>query len=100
IFGGLPFFHAFGQTVSMNAVLAAGAAIALLPRFTPGGAAQLCATAGVTVFAAVPTMYSALASYLGTDPALAHRLRGRVRFGISGGAALPASVHADIERLV
>ncbi|MFC6354400.1 AMP-binding protein [Rothia nasimurium] len=100
IFGGLPLFHAFGQSVSMNAVLAAGAAIALLPRFTPGGAAQLCASAGVTVFAAVPTMYSALASYLGTDPALAHRLRGRVRFGISGGAALPASVHADIERLV
>ncbi|WP_237205557.1 AMP-binding protein [Rothia nasimurium] len=100
IFGGLPLFHAFGQTVSMNAVLAAGAAIALLPRFTPGGAAQLCAAAGVTIFAAVPTMYSALASYLGTDPALTHRLRGRVRFGISGGAALPASVHADIERLV
>lgn len=100
IFGGLPLFHAFGQTVSMNAVLAAGAAIALLPRFTPGGAAQLCASAGVTVFAAVPTMYSVLATYLGTDPALAHQLRGRVRFGISGGAALPASVHADIERLV
>ena len=99
IFGGLPLFHAFGQTVSMNAVLAAGAAIALLPRFTPGGAAQLCAAAGVTVFAAVPTMYSALASYLGTDPALAHRLQGRVRFGISGGAALPASVHAEIEQL-
>ncbi|WP_421083403.1 AMP-binding protein [Rothia nasimurium] len=99
IFGGLPLFHAFGQTVSMNAVVAAGASIALLPRFTPGGAAQLCASAGVTVFAAVPTMYSALASYLATDPALAKKLRGQVRFGISGGAALPASVHADIENL-
>ncbi|MDO4898718.1 MAG: AMP-binding protein [Rothia sp. (in: high G+C Gram-positive bacteria)] len=100
IFGGLPLFHAFGQTVSMNAVFAAGASIALLPRFTPGGAAQLCAVTGVTVFAAVPSMYSALAVYCETDPVLAQQLRGKVRFGISGGAALPASVHADIDRLV
>ncbi|WP_237201988.1 AMP-binding protein [Rothia nasimurium] len=100
IFGGLPLFHAFGQTVSMNAVVAAGAAIALLPRFSPGGAAQLCASAGVTVLAAVPTMYSALAAHLATDPAVAGQLRGAIRFGISGGAALPASVHAEIEKLV
>ena len=34
IFGGLPLFHAFGQTVSMNAAFAASATVALLPRFT------------------------------------------------------------------
>lgn len=100
IFGGLPLFHAFGQTVSMNAVFAAGASIALLPRFTPQGAAALCADTGVTVFAAVPSMYSAIANYLETDTVLADRLRGSLRFGISGGAALPSSVHADIDRLV
>lgn len=100
IFGGLPLFHAFGQTVSMNAVFAAGATIALLPRFTPGGAAQLCATTGVTVFAAVPTMYSAWATYLATDPALVNQLRGKIRFGISGGAALPASIHREIGELL
>ena len=32
-FGGLPFFHVFGQTVALNAVVAAGAAVTLLPRF-------------------------------------------------------------------
>lgn len=99
IFGGLPLFHAFGQTVSMNAVFAAGASVALLPRFTPQGAATLCANTGVTVFAAVPSMYSALANFLETQRGLAERLRGSLRFGISGGAALPASVHADIDRL-
>lgn len=100
IFGGLPLFHAFGQTVSMNAVFAAGASVALLPRFTPGGAAQLCASAGVTVYAAVPTMYSAWVTYLATDPAMVSQLRGAIRFGISGGAALPASVHREVEELL
>lgn len=100
IFGGLPLFHSFGQTVSMNAVFAAGATIALLPRFTPQAAAQLCAVAGVTVLAAVPTMYSAVASYLATDAALAQQLRGQIRCGISGGSALPASVHAQLDQLL
>ncbi|MFW0170620.1 AMP-binding protein [Rothia sp. P4278] len=100
IFGGLPLFHAFGQTVSMNAVFAAGASVALLPQFTSGGAAQLCASAGVTVYAAVPTMYGAWAAYLATDPALAAQLRGTIRFGVSGGAALPASVHRQIEQIL
>lgn len=100
IFGGLPLFHAFGQTVSMNAVFAAGATIALLPRFTPEAAVQLSLDASVTVFAAVPSMYTALAAYLETVPQQAGDLHGRVRFGISGGSALPASVHADVDRLV
>lgn len=100
IFGGLPLFHAFGQTVSMNAVFAAGASVALLPRFTPGGASQLCASARVSVVAAVPSMYSAWAAYLRTDPAIVSQLRGSIRFGISGGSALPASVHREVEALL
>lgn len=100
VFGGLPLFHAFGQTVSMNAVFAAGATVALLPRFTPDGAARLSRDARVTVFAAVPSMYSAVAAALETDTVLAGELKGQIRCGISGGSALPASVHADIERLL
>ncbi len=99
MFGGLPLFHAFGQTISMNSMIAAGASIALLPRFTPGGAAQLSVSAGVTLFAAVPSMYQALASYLETDLALAGQLVGQVRFGISGGSALPESVHRAMGEL-
>ncbi|WP_346845128.1 AMP-binding protein [uncultured Rothia sp.] len=97
-FGGLPLFHAFGQTVSMNAVFAAGASVALLPRFKPDDAATLCAKVGVTVLAAVPSMYSALAAFCETRDVSS--LYGKIRFGISGGSALPATVHADFHRLL
>ena len=33
IFGGLPLFHVFGQTVALNVAVAAGACLTLLPRF-------------------------------------------------------------------
>ncbi len=97
-FGGLPLFHAFGQTVSMNAVFAAGATIALLARFTPADAAALCESAGVSVLAAVPSMYGALAKHL--EDRDVSGLHGSIRFGISGGSALPASVHEDFNRLL
>ena len=35
IFGGLPLFHSFGQTCTLNAAIAAGACLTLLPRFDP-----------------------------------------------------------------
>src|SRR5207247_2126053 len=35
IFGGLPLFHSFGQTCGMNAAVAAGACLTLVPRFDP-----------------------------------------------------------------
>lgn len=33
VFGGLPLFHSFGQTCTLNVTMAAGATLALLPRF-------------------------------------------------------------------
>ena len=33
IFGGLPLFHAFGQTAALNLAIASGACLTLLPRF-------------------------------------------------------------------
>ncbi|MFD4415629.1 AMP-binding protein [Streptomyces sp. NPDC058476] len=38
IFGGLPLFHAFGQTCILNAAVTAGACLTLLPRFDAGKA--------------------------------------------------------------
>ena len=93
IFGGLPLFHAFGQTVSMNAAFAACATVALLPRFTPDHALSLIEAARVSVLAAVPSMYISLAALIAEQPERCARLRGTVRFGISGGSALPAPVH-------
>lgn len=94
IFGGLPLFHAFGQTVSLNATMTVGAAVALLPRFTPQAAVGLCRQVGVTTLAAVPSMYSALAQFAqGHDVA---DLKGTFGYGISGGSPLPASTHQAI----
>ena len=60
VFGGLPLFHSFGQTCTLNAAVAAGACLTLLPRFDPAQALQIIADHRVTVFAGVPTMYGAL----------------------------------------
>ena len=100
VFGGLPLFHAFGQTVSMNAVFAVGATTALLPRFVPADALELLANARVSVLAAVPTMYLALITALEQNPDAARELQGQIRFGISGGAPLPASAHHALDSLI
>jgi long-chain acyl-CoA synthetase len=86
VFGGLPLFHSFGQTCTLNASMAAGATLLLLPRFSAATAAGLSATYGATVFAGVPTMYAALAG-LTEAPELPS-----LRTCISGGAALPVEV--------
>jgi long-chain acyl-CoA synthetase len=86
VFGGLPLFHSFGQTVTLNASMAAGATLLLLPRFDAATAAGLMARHGATVFAGVPTMYAALLG-LSDAPELP-----TLRVCVSGGAALPVEV--------
>ncbi|MCU7820849.1 long-chain-fatty-acid--CoA ligase [Kitasatospora sp. DSM 101779] len=94
LFGGLPLFHAFGQTCAMNAAVAAGAALTLLPRFDPQQALEILRRDGVTVFLGVPTMYTAL---LNTGAPDGHDLP-QVRLAVSGGAALPVEVLHTFER--
>ncbi|MGO4202731.1 long-chain fatty acid--CoA ligase [Rhodococcus sp. TAF43] len=95
VFGGLPLFHAFGQTVTLTSAIAHGACLTLLPRFDATDALQVLTRDRVTVFAAVPTMYAAL---------LAHPDRGdydlsALRVCVSGGAALPVeTLHAFEEQ--
>ena len=88
VFGGLPLFHSFGQTCTLNAVVAAGACLTLLPRFDPGQALGILATHRVTVLAAVPTMYGALLAVPDRDSYDVSALR----VCLSGGAALPVEV--------
>ncbi|MET7787492.1 long-chain fatty acid--CoA ligase [Streptomyces sp900116325] len=93
----LPMFHAFGQIVQMNAGLAAGATLVLLPRFDAGKALVLMHRHAVTFFAGVPTMYWAL---LGEDtsdvdvPQIARHLR----IAVSGGSALPVEIHQQFAK--
>jgi len=93
IFGGLPLFHAFGQTCTLNTAVAAGACLTLLPRFSAERALRILAEHRVTVFAGVPTMYSALLHVPGRDGYDVSRLR----LAFSGGAALPVEVLRGFE---
>jgi long-chain acyl-CoA synthetase len=88
IFGGLPLFHVFGQTVGLNVAVASGACLTLLPRFDAEHALRIIASHRVTVFEGVPTMYVALLH----QPDRADYDVSALRMCVSGGAALPVEV--------
>src|ERR1700685_213766 len=93
IFGGLPLFHVFGQTVALNVAVASGACLTLLPRFDAQHALRIIAGHQVTVFEGVPTMYVALLH----APERADYDTSSLRMCISGGAALPVEVLRGFE---
>ena len=93
IFGGLPLFHVFGQTVALNVAVVAGACLTLVPRFDAQHALRIIADHRVTVFEAVPTMYVALLH----APDRASYDTSALRMCISGGAALPVEVLRGFE---
>ena len=93
LFGGLPLFHSFGQTCGLNAAMAGGACLALLPKFDGEQALRIVEQDRVTIFLGVPTMYMAL---LGVpDPQRFDTTS--VRVGASGGASLPVQVLRSVE---
>jgi long-chain acyl-CoA synthetase len=86
----LPLFHSFGQSVQMNAGLANGATLVLMPRFSAEAALTLMDKHQVTFFAGVPTMYHAL---LGSESDAGLKLR----VAVSGGAPLPGEIMRRFE---
>lgn len=93
IFGGLPLFHSFGQTCAMNAAIASGATVTLLPRFDAPKAIEIIDRDKVTVFMGVPTMYVGLLH----DPSLENVDASSLRYCVSGGASLPVEVLSAVE---
>ncbi len=93
VFGGLPLFHSFGQTVSMNASLMVGACLTLVPKFDPGEALETMQRDGVTHFYGVPTMYGALLHHPGREGYDTSALRTC----ITGGASMPVEVLRGFE---
>jgi acyl-CoA synthetase (AMP-forming)/AMP-acid ligase II len=95
VYAALPISHVFGlASVSMSTLLA-GAALHLVPRFTPEGLATALAEEGISILPGVPAMYARLLSYLrDTGRAIA---TPRLRFIYAGGAPLDAQLKADIE---
>jgi long-chain acyl-CoA synthetase len=88
IVGCLPLFHVFGLTCSLNAGVAAGALLTLIPRFDPQVVLETIERDKATVFQGVPTMYTAMAGVADADPAAVATLR----VCCSGGASLPGEV--------
>ncbi|MDN3483629.1 long-chain fatty acid--CoA ligase [Arthrobacter sp. APC 3897] len=95
IFGGLPFFHVFGQTSALNSAVMAGASISLLPRFDAGKALEIIERDGVTIFEGVPTMYVGMLRH----PNLAGTDVSTLRGAITGGSAMPLEVLHEFERV-
>jgi long-chain acyl-CoA synthetase len=93
IFGGLPLFHSFGQTVGLNAAMAGGACLTLLPKFDGEQALSIVAADKVTVFLGVPTMYMALLAV----PDRERFDTSALKLAASGGASLPVEVLRGVE---
>jgi long-chain acyl-CoA synthetase len=92
--GALPLFHSFGQTCSLNATMAGGGTLTLIPRFDPVKALEIIQRDRVNVFQGVPTMYGAIL-----------HCPDRERFDTStlavcasGGSALPVELMRGFER--
>ena len=92
--GALPLFHSFGQTCGMNATLAAGGTLTLIPRFDPGKALEIIQRDKVNLFQGVPTMYSAILHLEGHDGFDTSTLETCV----SGGSAMPVELMRGFEQ--
>jgi long-chain acyl-CoA synthetase len=93
LFGSAPLAHVFGMSGCMNGAIAAGACLALLPRFEAASALDLIESEGVSVFMGVPAMCTALlaaSDEIGRAP--------RMRLAHIGGAPLAAETRRAFER--
>lgn len=91
--GALPFFHVFANTALLNHAVAAGASIAMVPRFDAKQVLQTIQKYKTTGFPGVPTMFQALLDH----PDLAKTDLSSLKVCISGGAPMPGPVHERFE---
>ena len=84
----LPLYHIYGLTVTMNAPLAAGASMVLLPSFHVEEVVKTIQDQKVTMFSGAPAMYIAINS----KPEARKFDLSSVRGCLSGGSALPPAV--------
>ena len=93
--GALPFFHVFANTALLNHAVAAGASIAMVPRFEAGQVLATIQKYRTTGFPGVPTMFQALLDH----PKLEKTDLSSLKVCISGGAPMPAPVHMKFEEV-
>jgi long-chain acyl-CoA synthetase len=90
----LPLFHSFGQTCALNATIASGATLTLLPRFDPAKALEIVGRDRVTIFEGVPTMYGAMLHL----PDREAYDTSSLRVCVSGGASMPGELLRAFEQ--
>jgi len=95
ILGVLPLFHVFGMTGVMNAGLAIGAELILLPHFRLAEVLSVIDKEKPTLFFGVPTIFSAIN---GAKDREKYDLSS-LKFCISGGAPLPKEVKRVFEEV-
>ncbi|HEX2913691.1 MAG TPA: long-chain fatty acid--CoA ligase [Chloroflexia bacterium] len=90
----LPLFHIFGQSSVMNCMLERAGTITLVPRFEAGKVLEVIERDKVTLFEGVPTMYFAVLYH----PEHKNYNTSSLKYGISGGAAIPVEVLHAFEK--
>jgi long-chain acyl-CoA synthetase len=91
--GALPLFHSFGQTCGLNATVAGGGMLTLIPRFDPVKALEIIQRDKVTIFEGVPTMYAAILNV----PNAGDYDTSSLQICVSGGAAMPVEIMRGFE---
>ena len=92
VLGAPPLSHVFGMSTGMNATLAAGAAVLLVPRFEAETTLELMTRTGTTVFLGVPAMCISLCAAAGTAAELPP-----FRIAHAGGAAVAVETAREFQ---
>jgi long-chain acyl-CoA synthetase len=89
----LPLFHVFALNGVLNSNIRHRGTIVLHPKFDLNDAVRSLEDEGITIFAGVPTMYF----YILKHPDLAKLTFPKLRYTVSGGAAMPVEVMRAFE---
>jgi long-chain acyl-CoA synthetase len=93
----LPLFHSTAQSAQMNAGIAGGWTVVLLPRFDAAAVLRTFETEQVNCWVGVPTMYWALLQHARKEQLDVSRVAASLRCCVSGGAPMPLAVLQDFE---
>ncbi len=95
----LPLFHSTGQTAQMNAAVAGGWTMVLLPRFDAAAVLRVIAEERVNCWIGVPTMYWALLQHAKQSQIDVSSVAASMRLAVSGGAPMPVPLLDEFQRV-
>jgi len=93
----LPLFHSTGQTAQLNAGIAAGHRMVLLPRFDAAAVLHAFEQEQVSGWVGVPTMYWALLQCARLSHVDTQKVAASLRLCVSGGAPMPVALMREFE---